>query len=201
VASFRRLPFAKRVSEWLDALVVAATLIGGGLATVLRPPGVVTVGAGIVLFVLYLWASKAKRPRDYVFVKETEEMASFFRKWYGQSGRHTVFCDDLDWMEGPVNAPIAEALRHQGAKATVCLRELSSDTVDRLRRSGVRVCHTATAIETHTKFSIREEDDQAEMIVRVKSHDNTRIRFRRVSDRFSIGLARDLVLMSGADVL
>jgi hypothetical protein len=202
VASFRSLPFPQRVSEWLDAFVVAVTLIGGGLASVFRPPGLVTVTVGVLLFFLYLWASQGKRSRDYVFPRDSEELASFFRKWYSRTGTHTVFCDDLDWMEGPVNAPIAEALREQGAQATVCLRKVSGDAVDRFQASGVHVYQTAPAIRTHTKFSIREEDDQAQMIVRVKyEEDDEHIRFRRVTDRFAIGLARDLVQMTSVDAL
>jgi hypothetical protein len=191
--------FLRPLSAWMDAAVVAVSLLGGGFATLFKPPWWLTALVALLLFLLYLLASSPSRIHDYTFKKNSEEMASFFRKWYSQAGKHLVFCDDLDWMKGSKMAPIAAALSDQGGNVTICLRTPSGEIVDDLQQHGAHVCTTAPRIETHTKFSICTEDGDAEMIVRVKSRDNSQIRFRRVSDRFSVGLARDLVRMSSGD--
>ena len=186
-----RLP--PQTLELLNAAAFAATLLGAGLVAIVEPPAEVAVGVGFVFFLFYVQVARSKREREYEFRENSAELAEFFRTWYSRPGRHTVFCDDLDWMAGAQNASISAALAERRSSATVCVRKSSGEVFDRLRAAGVEMREIDVRSQMRAKLSIYESDDQREMIVRIKAREDDKIRFKRSRDRFTIGLADDLV--------
>jgi hypothetical protein len=187
-------PHSDRLIEILNGAVFVATLLGGGLIAIIGEKHVVLVVlVGLFLALLYTYLTWSRLHNDYDFADDSKELAEFFTHWYQRKGNHTVFCDDLDWMDGVDNASIRSALKARGANATVCLRSSGGSVARGLAESGVVLKTIPEALTTHAKFSIFQSDGLTEMIIRIKAPNYDRIRFRRTRDDIFIKLAQDLI--------
>lgn len=195
----RRLPRIERPErtlEILNGLVFAATLIGGGiLAFVGHVPRGIVLAAGFLLFLLYIWVVYSRGASTHEFVENSRQFVAFFAKWYGRSGEHWVFCDDLDWMDGTDAAPIRAAIAKRPDKVTIALRDHRGPAYEELCAKGVKFLTVDQALSTHAKFSIHHEDGFYRMILRNKNprEAEDRVRFRLITDEFSIKMALDLL--------
>lgn len=195
----QRLPRIERPEqtlEVLNALVFAATLLGGGiLAFVGHVPKGVVILAGVVLVGLYVWVGYSRRASTYEFTEDSSEFVEFFAKWYRKSGDHWIFCDDLDWIDSTDAAKIRAALAERPETVKIALRKLAGSAYEELQAKGVTFLKIDEALSTHAKFSIHHQDGFYRMILRNKparGASDDRVRFRRVTDQFSITMALDI---------
>jgi len=191
-----RLKAPERTLEYLNGVVFVVTLLGGGLTAATDPPIGVVIIVGVILLLAYLYVALSRFCTVYDFVEGSPEFVKFFTNWYERQGNHIVFCDDLDWMENTTHASILAALEKQGARATVCLRECHGEAFERLRAAGVNMRQIGNGVTTRSKISIIEHDGLAQMIVRIATEADKRVRFTRTTDLFQIGVAHDLIVNS-----
>lgn len=178
----------------LNGVVFSVTLIGGGLTAVVKPSPAVTIGAGILLVVAWVYVEYSRSNAIYDFAADSKKLVEFFSHWYQRPGTHIVFCDDLDWMEGVTNASILRALEDKASAATVCVRSCSGQAFDDLRQANVTMRQIPDSVSTRSKLSINTHDGITQMLVRVKAGNNSdRIRFQKTSDEIFVGVARDLI--------
>jgi hypothetical protein len=191
-----RIERPERTLEVLNGLVFAVTLLGGGILAFVGhvPRGIVILG-GITLFGLYSWVNYSRRASTYEFVEDSSEFVEFFAKWYGKSGDHWIFCDDLDWISSTNAAKVRAALAERPEAVKIALRKLAGPAYEELRAKGVAFLEIDEALSTHAKFSIHHYDGFYRMILRNKparGASDDRVLFRRVPDQFSITMALDI---------
>ena len=196
-----RLP--ERSLEILNGVLFAATLVGALTGFVSEFPWWAATLTAAAFVIVYLVVAFSRYYSVYVFREDSSELCSFFTEWYKRPGEHTIFCDNLEWMDGPKNATIRAALGAHGDAATVCLRRCAGPAFDELHNAGVNMRKIHDHVEMRSKISIKHDDGLSQMLVRIKGQregDDQKVRFRRFSDGFSTKMAREFVINSSTPV-
>lgn len=193
---FQRLPrltASDRILAGLHGVLFSVTLVGAGLGAGANLSTPLLLLAGGALLVGYLYVEFSRSAATHDFLEGSPRLVRFFTRWYQRPGQHTVFCDDLDWMDDVDSAPILRALRDKGSAATVCVRQCSGRPFSELEQAGATMLQIPDSVDTRTKLSINVQDGIAHMIVRVKTDNTDRIRFRQTDNDIFVGVAMDLV--------
>lgn len=184
--------------EALQGLAFAATVAGAGYFTLQdQPPDpAATIAATTALFTVYLYIVLSKElGNKYVFKRGSEDEAKFFASWYSEPGVHSIFCDDLDWMEGQVGSRICAALcataGQKGSKVRVFVRQPNQSVADQLHQAGVELRDVPDHVTSQARFSLRSYEEEEWMIIRHSSGDRKRTVFIESQDQYLRVLARD----------
>jgi Ca2+/Na+ antiporter len=195
-----RLP--ARSLEILNAVLFGATLIAALTGFVHHLPWWAAVLITVAFVCIYVIVSFSRYYSIYSFREDSAELSKFFTDWYKRQGDHTIFCDNLDWMDGPSNATVRAALIAHGEGVTVCLRRCSGPVFEELRTAGVQMRRIHDHVNMRAKISIKQDDGFGQMIVRIKSRNDNgdKVVFRRFSDYFSTTMAHELVINSSTSL-
>jgi hypothetical protein len=99
----------------------------------------------------------------------TPKFVKFYKEWYARGGHHSIYCDDLAWLDAAENEPIVDQLKSNGARAQVWIAEDTSPRVAQLKSAGVQVSVVPSIAEIHVPMSLHEHEDSKDLIIRAKA--------------------------------
>lgn len=136
------------------------------------------------------------RPRArYSLTERTSKFTKFFTNWYSRNGRHSIFCDDLEWLEATEHAPIVGAMMRRGRAIEVFVRDDTSPVCARLRGAGVAIYDIPVDTITRTSMSLHSLDGTQTLIIRAKNEsrrDRNRISFIETRRKTYVSPVSDL---------
>ncbi len=195
------------VLDLLDTLTFGATIVGATYISVngKDTSGKVVFGAVVFLVLFYFWILLSRRMGGrYSFRTGSKAEANFFCEWYGRQGRHFVFCNDLDWLEDPAGSSIRSALettaRRAGSSVFIAHRVGNASVSGRLRAAGVQLVTMPSTLQAKARFSLREYEQDAWLIVRDKAQNEDNTVFLRSQDAYMLAIARDFFRSTGANL-
>lgn len=126
----------------------------------------VAIVFGAAYVPLVRWLSSGETTR---WLKTSSDaFVDFYSSWYAREGKIHVYCSDLLWLQDTNRESIVHALELKGPEASVYLRNLSGTVVQRLRDRGVQIYQVPAEVQLLVKFSLREDNNHREVVIRTK---------------------------------
>lgn len=136
---------------------------------------------------ILLPASKQRR-----FKVQSRRFKKFFTKWYSQSGKLAIICDDIDWTYNRDDQSVFHALEEKCAEGlTLYLgKGHNSDLVNQLCEKGAKVVHAKPSLIQEYSFScLAPMGHFSNIIVREKRRDAGQyVQFSELSNERVIAL-------------
>ncbi len=175
-ASRIRQPALELANTLAFLVALAGTVVGLSekVAT-----GALTVGCVVVVLLYAALTIIRVWPRRYDFKTGSKKYVKFFSAWYARPGAHTIYCDNLRWLDEPFAEPIRNAIMHRGDQTHVYVRDTSGRAAQQLRNSGVTLHVIPERVQVHAKISVVSDDGFQQMIIRTEAEKDGRIRFQR----------------------
>ena len=113
--------------------------------------------------------------KKHSFKFQSRKFFKYFEKWYGQSGKLSIICDDLDWIRTDTNKVIYERLISKSKKQELSLylgpRGIESHIANELKTYGAKVFKAPAGIVNSFTFSCMSvmDDIVGKIIVRNKN--------------------------------
>jgi hypothetical protein len=110
--------------------------------------------AGAILFVVCVFFIVQRDKRIYRLKSNSQQLAKFFAKWYGNNGKLIVFCNDLDWVE----TKILDALVLKASRNELCLYlgDVEGTHARHLKAQGAHMHRVSAFNAGRHKFSMLE---------------------------------------------
>lgn len=141
------------------------------------------------LTIVDILLSTSKRHR---FKVQSPRFKKFFSKWYGQSGKLAIICDDIDWTCDRDDQSVFHALEEKCAEGlTLYLgKGYQSDLVKRLCEKGAKVVRAKPSLIQEYSFScLAPMGHFSNIIVREKRMDaGQNVQFSELSNERVIAL-------------
>ena len=158
-----------------------------------------TAQGAIIIAVLLLqgaiFVAEGWSTRPITLVEGKAKFDRFFQKWYQEAIRLRILCKDLDWLATTSGSSILACIKDKGDRAKVYVHDNNSSkqVITELKNAGVQV--VSIPVVPESRLSMREVDDDCEIIVRIKAEPRPggqvkKIWVRRLGHQYSIGLAK-----------
>jgi len=191
---------SKRMLEAINALIFVLTILGTGAIDLFELDLGWTdkaIVAAFLVFVYMLVVREKKVEKVHSFPEKSKRFGRFFRRWYSQSGRLSIFCTDLAWLGGDSRSEIREALAKKGQNLHLYLRTYPLDPVAQtLVQGGAHHYRIKKTIRTTHRMSILDNDGIRSIIIRNKDSGSDEIVFVETDsyhDPYLISLAEDML--------